>query len=349
VTSRQGTIFISCGQWAANEVALGQATSKLVEQLTSYRAHYAQDQSSLQGVTTHILRALNDSVGLIAIMHPRGQITRADGSQIIRASVWIEQEIAIAAFLNQVLDRGLKVKAYIHESIGRDGLRDQLLLNPTIFSEDREVIDDLRIVLGQWASDLPITSKVRTLAEDIADLISSGREIIVSPTVPAASSSKRAYVVAKADDRVAQLREVHSGLQVDVPLSRIEIVWRGEHEEPEFKLQGRLQWLTLRRAWKFFSEHPESQDEADFGFGKRVNASSSEVTDICRELQSRGYQMARFTPSQMRSRAKYGWEVIYDADGQYFEMERVDKRILAGIRWGGNLDSAETATVPSTV
>jgi hypothetical protein len=340
VTSRQGTIFISCGQWAANEVALGQAAAKLVEELTPYRAHFAQDQSSLQGITAHILQALNDSVGLIAIMHPRGQITRVDGSQIIRASVWIEQEIAIAAFMNQVLDRGLKVKAYIHESVGREGLRDQLLLNPTIFSEDREVIEDLKVVLGLWASGLSITPAVHTVAEDLADLVSSGRQFVVSPTIPAAPSSKRAYVVARADDRVAQLRAVHSGLEVDVPVSRIEIVWRGEHEEPEFKLQGRLQWLTLRQAWKFFSERPESQDETDFGFGKRVSTSSSEVTDICRELQSRGYQMARFTPSQMRSRAKHGWEVIYDADGQYFEMECVDTRILAGIRWGGNLDSA---------
>jgi hypothetical protein len=330
VSGQRRTIFISCGQYARNEILLGEAAARLVEELTPFRAHFAQTQSSLEGVTNHILRQLNESVGLIVILHPRGQVARV-GSSIVRASVWIEQEIAIAAFMNQVLQRGLRVKAYIHESIGLEGLREQVLLNPTRFSTDQEVLDDLRGILSQWAAEISVRSQPRSISEDLGELASCGQSVLVKPAIPTYKSRFDSYVVSKVDARTVKLKNEGSAVLCDVPIDRIKIIWRGDNDRPELQLDGRLQWLTLQGVWKFFSESPKSQHEKEFGFAKTTTASDPVVIRICDELKSRGYQVDRFVPHDMRSRVGHGWEVVYDADGGCFEYEGQDKRILGAL------------------
>jgi hypothetical protein len=64
--------------------------------------------------------------------------------------VWIEQEIAIAAFVTQVLKRQVNVVAFVHRDIKREGMREQLLLNPVPFDEDQEVLDKLGVLLPSW-------------------------------------------------------------------------------------------------------------------------------------------------------------------------------------------------------
>jgi hypothetical protein len=148
-------IFVSCGQSTPSERQLGQAIAKFVEQETGCTAYFAENQTTLEGVTENILKRLNDAVGFIAIMHPRGDVTNPrDRSQpaSVRASVWVEQEIAIAAFISQALDRPMQVRSYVHESIKREGLRDKLHLNPIHFRDDSEILDDLASFLPSWAT-----------------------------------------------------------------------------------------------------------------------------------------------------------------------------------------------------
>lgn len=143
-------IFISCGQVTERERNLGKAVAELVRELTPYEPYFAEDQSSLEALTSNVLEALNNSVGLIAIMHPRGAVTFNGHPSCTRASVWIEQEIAIAAFMVQVLGRPLRVAAYIHKDIAREGMRVELQLNPVLFRRDDEVLAHLRQILPAW-------------------------------------------------------------------------------------------------------------------------------------------------------------------------------------------------------
>ena len=76
-------------------------------------------------------------------MHHRGRVQTLDRVQI-RASVWIEQEIAIAAFLSQAQGKVLPCAVYIQEGIALEGARHQLLLGPTSFKDDGEVVEDFR-------------------------------------------------------------------------------------------------------------------------------------------------------------------------------------------------------------
>lgn len=51
-----------------------------------------------------MLGALKRCVGFIGIMHHRGTVETPSG-KVTRASVWIEQEIAIALFIEHVMGR----------------------------------------------------------------------------------------------------------------------------------------------------------------------------------------------------------------------------------------------------
>ena len=104
------TVFISCGQFTDDERDLGRQVCELVPKLTPFDGYFAQNQSSLKALSENILTRLYESVGLIVIMHHRGKI---EGREINRASVWVEQEVAIATLMEQVLGRHLHAVLFV--------------------------------------------------------------------------------------------------------------------------------------------------------------------------------------------------------------------------------------------
>jgi len=73
-------IFVSCGQSTPAERKLGQEIAKLVEKETGYRAYFAENQNTLEGVTENILKRLHTAVGFISIMHPRGNVSNPNSA-----------------------------------------------------------------------------------------------------------------------------------------------------------------------------------------------------------------------------------------------------------------------------
>jgi hypothetical protein len=122
----------------------------MVKDITGLDAFFAEGVQDLNGLDSNILGSLRDCAGFITVMHPRGRIVRPDGSMHVRASVWIEQEIAIATYIQRAERRDLPVIAFIHDSIGREGIRDLLHLNPISFTDDTEVLAALPERLLNW-------------------------------------------------------------------------------------------------------------------------------------------------------------------------------------------------------
>ncbi len=149
MTSRKAKIFISCGQYYEAEKDLGREIERLVRELTPFETYLAQNQSTLNSLTQTVFRALDECTGLIGAMHHRGEVATPNGP-IIRGSIWIEQEIAIAAFLCQVQDRHLPIRMYTQQGIKREGIREILQTNPIQFQSNVEVLDDLRSNLPSW-------------------------------------------------------------------------------------------------------------------------------------------------------------------------------------------------------
>ena len=137
-------VFISCGQYTEKERKLGKDLATLVGELTSCEGYFAENQNSLLGLSQHIFAALNRAAGFIAVMHHRGRVETPEGEQI-RGSVWVEQEIAIAAFLAQAQGRDLPVLVYIQKGIKREGVRQQLRLKAVEFEAEEEVVADLKV------------------------------------------------------------------------------------------------------------------------------------------------------------------------------------------------------------
>lgn len=143
-------IFVSCGQFTEAEKDLGKEIVNLVKTVTSLDAFFAEEVQDLNGLDSSLLGALRECAAFITVMHPRGKIVRPDGSEHVRASVWIEQEIAIATYIQRVEKRRLPVMAFIHKSVGREGIRDLLHLNPISFTDESEVLAALRGGLVEW-------------------------------------------------------------------------------------------------------------------------------------------------------------------------------------------------------
>lgn len=143
------TVFISCGQFTPAEKALGSGIAQMVKD-AGLDPFFAQDVRSLDGLDSNILRALRDCVAFIAVMHPRGEIKRPDGRALTRASIWIEQEIAIATYIQRIEKRPIEIIAFRHADVGLEGLRSLIQLNPIEFVDDSEVLDALPELLRGW-------------------------------------------------------------------------------------------------------------------------------------------------------------------------------------------------------
>jgi hypothetical protein len=142
-------IFLSCGQYRDEEKALGKQVKEVLEASGCVDVYFAEYQSTFEAFTKNILGALNRCIGFIGIMHHRGKVDTPKGS-VTRASVWIEQEIAIAAFIEQILNRKIDVQLYVQEGIAREGMRDKLLLNAQSFRENSEILDHLARNIVRW-------------------------------------------------------------------------------------------------------------------------------------------------------------------------------------------------------
>jgi len=163
MVEQRKTIFVSCGQYTDEEKELGKRVCDLVTKSTIFEGYFAQNQTTLKTLSENVLRRLYESVGLIVIMHNRGKI---EGRDVIRASVWIEQEIAMATLMEQVLGRPLHVALFIQRGIAIEGIRQQIQLNPIEFTSNDEVISRLREILPNWTKPLYVSDEERRKMAD---------------------------------------------------------------------------------------------------------------------------------------------------------------------------------------
>lgn len=149
IRAEKPLIFISCGQYTAEEIALGKAIEQVVRDTTDLNAYFAEQQNTLEGLASNILTSLERCAGFVAVAHHRGRVQRLD-DEVVRASVWVEQEIAIAAFIQHALNRRIEVALYIQKGIRREGIREQLRLAPIEFETADQVIEDFRERVRTW-------------------------------------------------------------------------------------------------------------------------------------------------------------------------------------------------------
>ena len=146
--SERPIIFISCSQ-APQDAELGKAIAQIVTDETPAVGYFAQNETTFEAVTTRILNVLGRCQGFVGVMHYRGEVTPLEGPAFQRASVWVEQEIAIAAYREQILKEPIPVQLYIQNGIRLEGLRDKILLNAEPFVSNEHVIEHFRSIVKE--------------------------------------------------------------------------------------------------------------------------------------------------------------------------------------------------------
>jgi hypothetical protein len=152
--SQEPLVFISCGQYHNHEKALGTALVAALEEV-GYKGYFAENQNLLESLTRHIFGSLNKCAGFVGVMHYRGEFADPHGRKYIRASIWVEQEIAIAAFLTELLKKKIEVLIYAQRGITREGVRDQLKLTPIEFDTEDDVLAHFKESLKTGAFRIP--------------------------------------------------------------------------------------------------------------------------------------------------------------------------------------------------
>ncbi len=157
-------VFISCGQFAPAEILLGKRLAARVSELTPFEGYFAENQSSLEGLSSHIFHALDQCVAFVGVMHNRGEVETLGGKKHTRASVWIEQEIAIAAFLTATRAE-IPVLVYAPKGIKREGVREQLKLAPIEFTDEDDLLADFETQLNNGVFK-SLSNKPRVSSEE---------------------------------------------------------------------------------------------------------------------------------------------------------------------------------------
>jgi hypothetical protein len=144
-------VFVSCGQETDAEKKLGTDIIALVRRSADRDAYFAETVTSLDGLSASIFKNLARASAFITVMHHRGVVKGRPGdADRTRASVWIEQEIAIAAFLKYTRPFDLQVAAYAQRDLDLEGVRQVLHLNATPFDKEDEVLADVERTLASW-------------------------------------------------------------------------------------------------------------------------------------------------------------------------------------------------------
>lgn len=145
---RSRLVFISCGQQGA-EQQLGKDLAASVEDFYrgSFKGYFAQNQNSPDNLSSHIFKALDECAGFVAVMHYRGEVVHG-ARRHIRASVWVEQEIAIISFLTQIRGKEIPSLFYAQKGIALEGVRSVIIANAIEFQSEADVLRDFGERLG---------------------------------------------------------------------------------------------------------------------------------------------------------------------------------------------------------
>jgi hypothetical protein len=134
-------IFISCGQRLPEEKSFGREIQRLInENMDGFFAEEAHDAADLN---TSLFRELQNCDGFVAVMHKRGEVSYSDRPAHYRASLWIQQEIAILHYRSFLLGRPIPMRIYLENGILPEGLTQYSMINPISFQDNQSVLHDL--------------------------------------------------------------------------------------------------------------------------------------------------------------------------------------------------------------
>ena len=152
-------IFISCGQITQDEKWFGQELGELLDKhnMIGFFAEEAHEPTDLY---SYLFRELQHCDGYIAVLQNRGEVRYDNFDPIQRASVWIQQEIAVIFYRCFLLGRLLPVRVFMERGLRREGFITVSISNPIEFDDKKEVFDYLNTWLkGPSFEEQPVLAR----------------------------------------------------------------------------------------------------------------------------------------------------------------------------------------------
>lgn len=138
----QARIFISCGQRTEAEKGLGSSCKKHFER-RGFSVYLAEAVQSLEALTENIFYHLRNSEYAVFIDCAREPLD----TDKFRGSIFVNQELAIAAFLN------IDSRVFHEEGVIREGVAEYLIAKPVLFKNRPQFLGKLRRQTKEWRSD----------------------------------------------------------------------------------------------------------------------------------------------------------------------------------------------------
>lgn len=156
-------IFVSCGQETEQEKRRGQEILGIIDN-HGMQGFFAQEVHSADDLNAAVFKAVHRCDGFFAVMHKRGEVRYLNYGMTHRASVWIQQEIAILCYRRFLQARPVPVRVYMEEGIRLEGVMRTAIVNPISFKSNQEVLDGLSEWLrGPEFEEHPIVARREVL------------------------------------------------------------------------------------------------------------------------------------------------------------------------------------------
>lgn len=154
-------VFISCGQRTEDERRIGGELHRLLTE-GGHAPFFAGQAHSFDELATHIFTGLARCEAYLGVLHPRGEVRYPGVEQFeVRGSVWIHQELAILAYRRFLEGRSLPLRVLMHASINREGVLDNLIVNPVTFETEAEIYESVR----EWMEHELVRDPIQTSRE----------------------------------------------------------------------------------------------------------------------------------------------------------------------------------------
>ena len=138
-------VFVSCGQHTEEEKSFGQEILRLIDS-HGMAGFFAEEVHQAADLNTSLFKELQRCDALVAVLQKRGDVQYEKFPISQRASVWIQQEIAILFYRSFLLERTIPMRIYMERGILHEGLTTVSIINPIQFEKKQTVLEDL----SQW-------------------------------------------------------------------------------------------------------------------------------------------------------------------------------------------------------
>lgn len=166
----------------------------------------------------------------------------------------------------------------------------------------------------------PATPQSVQNAHHLRMLADSQREVEVTPIFPELELSHRKFTLERVGTTFIYITKTSSCHRVELPIQAIRSVHVAQGaSQSRIVLDGRLQWSTFERSWKYFPDDA-FKEKGMYGFGRPRSLTAEKSDEVIARLQALGLEMHWPRILQVSGYMGEGHQVLYDEDGYYWTL-----------------------------